>query len=196
VRAVQREAQKIDRFRALPAVPARMLLREPTKFDQFGLGRFERKAELAEPFAQSFSEAGLTSRVRTSAATAPRLPAEDQDRIASLAGHETSRFPRKERPHMPGSPTHAGLSGTRARAPVRSCLPRSETRQHPGFDFFRGSMAGLCAPLPMLRRHPRRYTAWGRGGLATPSSWRTCTPYSLPVSRRTQIKFKLLHLQP
>ena len=40
--AVQREAQEIDRFRALPAVSVRMLLREPAKFDQFGLGRFER----------------------------------------------------------------------------------------------------------------------------------------------------------
>src|SRR5215472_9625343 len=33
-----------------------MSLREPAKFDQLGLGRFERKAELAEPFAQSFLE--------------------------------------------------------------------------------------------------------------------------------------------
>jgi hypothetical protein len=34
-----------------------MSVREPAKFDQLGLGRFERKAELAEPFAQSFLEA-------------------------------------------------------------------------------------------------------------------------------------------
>jgi hypothetical protein len=33
-----------------------MSVREPAKFDQLGLGRFERKAELAEPFAQSFLE--------------------------------------------------------------------------------------------------------------------------------------------
>src|SRR6516165_8243280 len=62
---------------------------------------------------------GLTSRVRTSAATAPRLPAADQHRFASLAEHETSRFPSKERLHMPGSPTTPGRPGTRARAPVR-----------------------------------------------------------------------------
>src|SRR5262249_57955323 len=29
------------------------------------------------------------------------------------------RFPRKEHPHMPGSPTTPGRPGTRARAPVR-----------------------------------------------------------------------------
>src|ERR1700760_262833 len=62
---------------------------------------------------------GLTSRVRASAASAPRLPAADQHRSASLAGHETSRFPCKERLHMPGSPTTPGRPGTRARAPVR-----------------------------------------------------------------------------
>jgi len=91
---------------------------------------------------------------------------------------------------------HAGPSGhSRSRARL-CCLPRSETRRHPGSHFFRGSMAGLRAPLPTLRRHPRgcQRTARGRGGFATPSSWRTCTPYSLPVSRRTQIKSKLLHI--
>jgi hypothetical protein len=49
--------KKIDRFRALPAVPTRVSLREPAKFDQLGLGRFERKAELAEPFAQGVLQA-------------------------------------------------------------------------------------------------------------------------------------------
>src|SRR3954462_11636693 len=48
-------------------------------------------------------------------------------------------------------------------------------------------MAGLCVPLPTLRRRPygRLRTARGRCGLATPSSYRTCTDCSLPVSRRT-----------
>src|SRR5215831_6101469 len=57
----------------------------------------------------------------------------------------------------------SGHSRSRARP---CCLPRSETRRHPGLDFFRGSMAGLCAPLPTLRRHPCgcQRTAWGRGG--------------------------------
>jgi hypothetical protein len=91
---------------------------------------------------------------------------------------------------------HAGPSGhSRSRARP-CCLPRSEPRRHPGQYFFRGSMAGLCAPLPTFRRHPRgcQRTARGRGGFAAPSPWRTCTPYSLPVSRRTQIKSKLLQI--
>jgi hypothetical protein len=36
----------------------------------------------------------------------------------SLAKPEISRFPHKERPHMPGSPTTPGWAGTRANAPV------------------------------------------------------------------------------
>ena len=41
---------------------------------------------------------------------------------------------------------HAGPSG-HSRSRARPCrLPRSETRRHPGLDFFRASMAGLCAP--------------------------------------------------
>jgi hypothetical protein len=48
-------------------------------------------------------------------------------------------------------------------------------------------MAGLCVPLPTLRRRPYGRPAHGSGPrwLATPSSYRTCTDYSLPVSRRT-----------
>jgi hypothetical protein len=41
---------------------------------------------------------------------------------------------------------HAGPSGhSRSRARP-CCLPRSETRRHPGSHFFRGSMAGLALP--------------------------------------------------
>src|SRR3954463_8740537 len=36
----------------------------------------------------------------------------------SLAKPEISRFPHKERPHMPGSPTTPGWAGTRDDAPV------------------------------------------------------------------------------
>jgi len=61
---------------------------------------------------------------------------------------------------------HAGpFGGSRSRA--RTCrLPRSETRRRPKLNLFRGSMAGLCAPLPTLRLHPHkcRRTARGRGG--------------------------------
>jgi hypothetical protein len=45
-------------------VPARVSVREPAEFDQLGLGRFERKAELAEPFAQSFLEAQCIAKLR------------------------------------------------------------------------------------------------------------------------------------
>jgi hypothetical protein len=36
-----------------------------------------------------------------------------------LVRHEISRFPRKERPHMPGSPTALGWAGARSSAPFR-----------------------------------------------------------------------------
>jgi hypothetical protein len=51
----------------------------------------------------------------------------------------------------------------------------------------RDSMAGLCAPLPTLRCRLRwrPRTAQGSTRIAIPSSYRTCTDYSLPVSRRT-----------
>ena len=68
-----------------------------------------------------------------------------------------------------------------------SVLPSAfATASAPGITILRGSMAGLCAPLPTLRRRPyRRPRALEADGLATPSPYRTCTDYSLPVSRRT-----------
>ena len=61
---------------------------------------------------------------------------------------------------------HAGPSRhSRSRAcPYR--LPPSQQRRHPGYESLRGSMAGLCAPLPTLRRRPygRPRTARGRCG--------------------------------
>ena len=52
---------------------------------------------------------------------------------------------------------------------------------------FRGSMAGLCVPLPTLRPGPRGPVTHGSGPMriAAPSSQRTFTAYSSPVSRRT-----------
>jgi len=52
-----------------------------------------------------------TSRGRASSASAPRLPDAGQSRHAALVNHETSRFPYKERLHMPGSPTTPGRRG-------------------------------------------------------------------------------------
>jgi hypothetical protein len=57
--------------------------------------------------------------------------------------------------------------GPPGRSRSRTCrLPRSETRRRPNLNLFRGSMAGLCAPLPTLRppSHERIRTARGRGG--------------------------------
>jgi hypothetical protein len=51
----------------------------------------------------------LTFPTRTSAARV----------LLSLADREISRFPYKERPHMPSSPTTPGRAGTRVNAPVR-----------------------------------------------------------------------------
>src|SRR5271165_394463 len=99
--------------------------------------------------------------------------------IASLAKPEISRFPLKERPHMPGSPTTPGWAGARDDAPVHVAFREFDHVGTQIVSSFRGSMAGLCAPLPTLRRHPRecQRTARGRcgslllhrGGLAPPT---------------------------
>jgi hypothetical protein len=57
------------------------------------------------------------------------------------------------------------------------------TRRHREQNSFRGSMAGLCVPLPTLRPQASRLLTLGSGPMwiATPSSSRTCTDCSLPV---------------
>src|SRR5262249_33469625 len=52
----------------------------------------------------------LTSHVRSSSATAPRLPDAGQSGAPQLARREISRFPSKELLHMPGSSTTPGRS--------------------------------------------------------------------------------------
>ena len=47
----------------------------------------------------------LTSHVRSSSATAPRLPGADRHGVSRPARNETSRFPCRELTHMPGSST-------------------------------------------------------------------------------------------
>src|SRR5260221_2799059 len=106
----------------------------------------------------------LTSRDRASSATAPRLPHADR-----------RRFPNGRSPDLPvpvqGASAHArffdhaGPFGPCDGASETCCLPRSKQRRHPGIGF-RGSMAGLCPPLPTLRRRPygRQRTARGRCG--------------------------------
>jgi hypothetical protein len=75
---------------------------------------------------------------------------------------ETSRFPCKERPHMPGSlTTPGGMALAIARLPC--CLPRYQARWLPDRRTFRGSVAGLCAPLSTLRPHLHRCRRMTRG---------------------------------
>ena len=96
----------------------------------FACPRFPRSPPLAppppRPVARSCSSAsqllwrGLTSRDRSSSATAPRLPdAGRPDSFLPPVGREISRFPVKERPYMPGSWTSPDRPGARANAPVR-----------------------------------------------------------------------------
>jgi hypothetical protein len=58
-----------------------------------------------------------TSRARASSVTASRLSDADL-RVHPQAKPETSRFPNKELPHMPGSPTTPGRADTRVVASV------------------------------------------------------------------------------
>jgi hypothetical protein len=88
---------------------------------------------------------------------------------------------------------HAGSFGPCDDASETCCLPHSKRRRHPGIGF-RGSMAGLCPPLPTLRRRPRGHQRTARGrcrslllhrsGLAPP------TPCRSPGALR------VLHAQP
>ena len=60
----------------------------------------------------------------------------------------------------------SNLVGKCSNALVRVAFRGGKRRRHPGYQNFRGSMAGLRAPLPTLRRYPRgcRRTARGRCG--------------------------------
>ena len=76
---------------------------------------------------------------------------------------ETSRFPHKERPHMPGSLTTPDRPGARDGASGRVAFRNIATASAPGIGNFRGSMAGLCVPLSTLRRGPREHLRMTRG---------------------------------
>jgi len=82
-----------------------------------------------------------------------------------MVERETSRFPRKERPYMPGSQTTRSRTRARDRARVRVAFRWSDGVGAPN-ESFRGSMAGLYDPLPTLRSRPRgrQRTARGRCG--------------------------------
>jgi hypothetical protein len=55
---------------------------------------------------------------------------------------------------MPGSPTTPGRAGTRDDAPVYVAFREYDHVGSRIVSSFRGSVAGLCAPLPTLRLHP------------------------------------------
>jgi hypothetical protein len=77
---------------------------------------------------------------------------------------------------------HAGPYGRSHYRARTCCLPPIPQRRHPESCVLRGSMAGLCTPLPTLRPYPRghRRTARGRcgslllhrGGLSPPTPCR------------------------
>ena len=121
----------------------------------------------ASPFCSPTSSVlpvSVTSPVRTSSASAPRLPDAGRRRIPPPAVKlEISRFPRKERACMPGSPTTPGRPRARDGARRRTAFRYTHsvgTRNQ--FSF----AAGLHVPLPTFRRHPHGClrTAWGRCG--------------------------------
>jgi hypothetical protein len=58
---------------------------------------------------------------------------------------------------------HAGPSGRSRYRAHPCCLPSPERRRRPARGYFRGSMAGLCDPLSMLRRCPRGQLRMTRG---------------------------------
>ena len=64
---------------------------------------------------------------------------------------------------MPGSSTTPGRPGARACAPDRVAFHYLNSVGTRDLNLFRGSMAGLCAPLPTLRRRPRGRPRTARG---------------------------------
>jgi hypothetical protein len=90
---------------------------------------------------------------------------------------------------MPGSPTTPGRPGTREHAPVRVAfrdLKRVGTR-----DITSYAAQWLACALPCRRFALTLTSGDARLGVEVvryASSWWTRTTYSLPVSRRTQMK--------
>ncbi len=74
---------------------------------------------------------GPTSPARASSASALRPSRCGPAILGSVVGWEISRFPRKERPCMPGSLTTRGRPGTRVGAPDRVAFRRPQRRRRP-----------------------------------------------------------------
>jgi hypothetical protein len=100
-----------------------------------------------------------------------------------LANHEISRFPFKERPHMPRSATTPGRPGTRVSVPFRVAFHSVKSVGARDEVIFAVQRLGLCAPLSTLRRCPHGHLRMTRGqcgslllhrgGLAPPTPCRS-----------------------
>src|SRR5262249_36601340 len=108
----------------------------------------------------------LTSRVRTSPATAPRLPDAYQSCLLCLVRRGISRFPGNELPHMPGSSTTPGCLGARVHAPIRVAFRLRNGVGTRDKNLYEAQWLACVLPLPTLRRRPygRPRTARGRCG--------------------------------
>jgi len=107
-------------------------------------------------------------------------------RLLPVVGHEISRFPRKERAHMPGSQTAQGRRAAAITPPA--VLPSAvSTASAPRSRLSRLNGWPLRSPVN-ASTHTSRRTPHDSGPvwIATPSRQWTFTTYSLPVSRRTE----------
>src|ERR671928_2097179 len=108
--------------------------------------------------------------------------------VGPVVGREISRFPCKERGCMPGSLTTPGRRGLALTSPL--VWPSvTVTTSAPG-TIALSRLNGWPARSPTdASPVPSRGPPHGSGPVwvATPSLWRTFTPYSLPVSRRTTV---------
>ena len=80
----------------------------------------------------------------------------------ALADPEISRFPYKERAHMPGSSTTPGRLGARVIAPIRVAF-RQRNASAPGMRVLSRLNGWPIAPLSTLRRYPRGHLRMARG---------------------------------
>ena len=140
----------------------------------------------------SATMADPTSHARASSATAPRLPDADRCRCSRSRVRPPGSRARSVRTCQVLRPRRAYEHSRCVSVRVAFRLDHAVgTRER----FFRGSMAGLCAPLPMLRCCPRgpQRTARGRcgslllhrSGLAPPTPCRSPGARPIPTGWRS-----------
>src|SRR5712691_8353352 len=113
------------------------------------------------------------------------------DGCCQTVDREISRFPRKERLHMPGSLTTPGRPNAGDDAPRRIAFHDMHGVGTQNRKLSRLNGWPMRSPVNASLR-PSRATAHDSGPMwiATPSSPGTCTLYSLPVSRRLAHVFR------